>query len=255
MYDHVRDYWSSSPTCKECKHVFRQKPQTRDTTMAAPPNSGRFLSRVSKPQSQIDAEKAEYEAEVVAWDAEIAAHLATHPNSRCEFCNKAMARAAIKQHQKTYTCQEKQRAQSLTQRGYVNVENDYDSFAELFVAMKKKILVGTEWDDGPARRELERQQVEAVHMFEDIANIHRCLTRYVSKTPSKSEEECGWQLEAYAPADTALALRECLRQYRKDPTKDKLMTAFYEMWAWLHADEEQRGAAVGLWELANDVSQ
>lgn len=254
LYEYLTDYWKSNPKCKECGHTFPDEPQTVQSYVYVILN-GRQTSQ-PKPKAQFDAEFAKYQEDQKIWERVVKDHLTTHPNGECKFCGSVVKRSGLKSHQKSYTCQENQRKASLEERGYLDVENDYALFHSIFIQMKKTILRGTDWDDGPERRFIERECTRAIETFEDLGNIHRCFTDYrpIRHGPSVREEDCGWQLRAFAPTDTAIALRQCLKSYRKlDRDKqnfEALMVCFYEMWEWLHMDEDGRGAAVGGWELA-----
>lgn len=259
LSEYLSDFWSSTPRCKECNQEFSDRPSSPSSYSAiVTRNAG--TQYVSKPKAVYDAELVTYYAELATWEAGVKEHLTTHPFGECKFCGHVVKRAGLRAHQKSFSCQENQRTQILEKQGYVSVEENYRELHNIFIQLKKKLLSGTEWDDGPGRRLIEKECIRAIETFEDLGNIHRCYTVYrpVRTGPTIREDECGWQLKAFAPTDTAIALKNCLKPYNllsnnatTEEKWQKLLEAFYTMWNWLYMDEEQRNSAIGLWELAS----
>jgi len=232
--------------CKECGHIFPDRPKYPDFYMIGP-NGG----AVAKPKAQYDQDVAEYQTLCDQWEIAIKEHLKTHSLSECEFCGCVVKPRGMRNHQRSFSCKEAQRSKSLTERGLVNIQSSYVFFKEQFGVLRKNFIDLLEWDDFTTRRLVEREYKKAMELFDDLGGIVLCLTA------PPVHPELGWQEVAWAPLETAAAFDFLMKSFNELSQEDQALpenreAVFKDAWNWLLMDDERRFATLGGWELAGE---
>lgn len=237
IYRYIDGVYTNTPLCTHCKHTFLPEPRRPRATYFA------HGLQVGKSDAQLAAEDAEYSREVRAWQTEVKQHIVSqHEYAECRFCGDIVRATGLRRHHKSVQCVVAQRNKNLIDRGYVNVDKDFKLIVEAHNKLKEDLILGLEWDAAVTRKEFSRVANTCLELLMDLCKIDCFDSKY----------DNGWEAEAWATPETATALNESLRKYKKLINDPALLEALYFMWDWAHLPEDEKLAAVGVWELANE---
>lgn len=205
-----------------------------------------------------------YKDEVGDWERDVADHLATHPLSACQYCHSVVKKTTLKAHQKSFACSVARRKYIMEERGYLEVQEQYKILMQVANLLYRKMIHSTSYShatfDNEELRDLLSEELDKTkRLFRQLAGIRLAYTAYNKQNPNVDPDDSsqGWQLRAWAPRETVVAIKEVLKKWYKlayqeqendSPVK---MEAYTRMWEWLLSDDEARFAAIGLWELAD----
>jgi len=257
--DYARDptnghYLLRYRVCKQCLHTFDPEPV-----------------EPAYPRVQNAETKAEYDQEMVmfqrrhdVWEKDVLDHLQGHPLIKCEHCATVVKKSALKAHQKTFGCTVMRRQRIMEEKGFKNIQEDYSIMSSVVNVLAIKMLHDTAYsndhfDSEEVRELIHHERDEAKRLLTRLGGIRLAYTRYNKINPNLDADDPaqGWQLVAWAPGDTALALKEVFKKWHRIPWNqtsqnlDVKMEAYYRMWEWLQSDDDTRFAMIGLWELAD----
>ena len=243
--------------CKTCGHTFPDQPVS--------PQSYNYVTRQAIPKDEYDILFREYKNKEYEWERQVADHLLTHPLAECEYCHSVVKKATLKAHHKSYGCSVQRRRYIMEEKGYKEVHNEYKLLMQCANLLHRRMLHATSYshdtfDNEELRDSLSEELDKAKRLFRQLAGIRLAYTAYNKLNPAIDPDDPsqGWQLRAWAPNETVVAIKEVLKKWTKLPYNEQTtknahikMEAYTRMWEWLMSDEESRFAAIGLWELAD----
>lgn len=234
--------------CQKCWEKFPKTPNNsykNTRNAAASPAEQALIQRGLLQKQKIFKTEERKEWEKVLIDHAVKAHGFKH----CERCGEFVRN--LKQHQKTFGCQEKERTNCFEEAGWQLVEIPYKCFLEYIDLAKQKEMNELPWDDRNKWKDIEK----AYHQFKfdllEKAFIELAPTGR-SKQLNYNNETAGWIWQAWAPDLTAQCFNHLYQRHCTALSKKLEFDVVAELRAWLDLDETQRENALGGWDLATD---